>query len=158
MNYPDMLNKKLLIRYITREIFGLAGMGTALFWSAGSLTWLPAWGEVLVNAAWLTGMFFIMLRKHPALLAYRLGPKKGGAGWDTLIVSLMGLAQLARCIIAGLDFRYSWTGRIQPVFQVFGWIIGAGGYLLLLNAVYANPFFSQVYRVQKEREHRVIDS
>jgi hypothetical protein len=101
-----MMNPKLVTRYALRETMGTAIMGAALFWSAGRINWWPAWAAIAVMAAWSTATAIVILRFNPALLAERLGPRKGAKPWDTAIMSILGLAQLARYIIAGLDQRY----------------------------------------------------
>lgn len=59
-----------------------------------------------------------LLHYHPALLAERLGPRKGAKSWDTAILSLLGLVQLGRYIVAGLDQRYGWSMGIALPTQV----------------------------------------
>ena len=104
------VDRKLLARYIVREFMGLAMMGVALFWSAGTLKWWQTWAVLSVIAAWVIATLIVLLRIHPGLLAERLGPRKGAKPWDTAIMSALGLLQLARYVIAGLDRRYGWTG------------------------------------------------
>src|SRR5512136_545669 len=100
------MHRKLIARYIARETMGLVLMGVALFWSAGRIGWWPGWALLAVMAAWTVAMAIVILRLKPDLLAERLGPRKGAKPWDTAIMSTLGLAQLARYIVAGLDQRY----------------------------------------------------
>ena len=65
------MNKKLFTLHILNEILSVASMGVALFWSAGRLDWLPAWGLVAVTFAWTAATLAVTLRAHPALLAER---------------------------------------------------------------------------------------
>jgi len=96
---------KIILRYILRESMGVIMTGVALFWAAGTLAWWPGWAVLIIMTGWIVGTAVVILRLHPDLLAERLGPRKGAKRWDTAILSLIGLLQLARYIVAGLDFR-----------------------------------------------------
>lgn len=134
---------------------GLVVMGVALFWSAGRIDWWAAWAALAVMAAWSAAMAYVLIRISPDLLAERLGPRRGAESWDTAIISILGLTQLARYIVAGLDQRYGWTGGIPLAAQVSALIVCALGYTLFVWATACNPFFSQVVRIQTERGHTV---
>ncbi|MGB8648352.1 MAG: isoprenylcysteine carboxylmethyltransferase family protein [Anaerolineae bacterium] len=149
------MDSKLIARYAIRETLGLVGMGVALFWSAGRLDWWPAWAALAVMAGWTMAMAVVIVRFSPNLLRERLGPRKGAKPWDTAIMSLLGLAQLARYIVAGLDQRYGWTGEVPLVAQIAALIIGVLGYALFVWATASNAFFSQIVRIQIERGHTV---
>ncbi len=149
------LNRKLIARYAIRETLGLAVMGVALFWSAGRIDWWAAWAALGVMAAWIIATAVIIFRFNPGLLAERLGPRRGAKSWDTTIMSLVGLLQLARYIVAGLDQRYGWTGDFPLVAQVAALVVCISGYALVVWATAANPFFSQIVRIQAERGHVV---
>lgn len=149
------MDGKLIARYAFRETMGLVIMGVALFWSAGRFDWWPAWAALAVNLAWIAATAVVILRRNPALLAERLGPRKGAKPWDTAIMSLLGLTQLGRYIVAGLDQRYGWTGGLPLVAQVVALAVCALGYALFVWAIAANAFFSQIVRIQPERSHEV---
>jgi len=89
------------------------------------------------------------------LLAERLGPRKGGKRWDTAIMSTVGLLGLARLIVAGLDQRYGWTGGFPVSTQIFALVLSAAGYALGVWATASNAYFSQIVRIQTERDHTV---
>jgi protein-S-isoprenylcysteine O-methyltransferase Ste14 len=150
------MNTKLIIRYAFREIMGLIGMGVALFWSAGRIDWWPAWAALAVMAGWIVATAVIIFRLNPGLLAERLGPRKGDKSWDTAIISMLGLVQLLRYILAGLDQRYGWTGGLPLPVQTVAFIACALGYTLFTWATASNAFFSRVVRIQPERDHAVV--
>jgi protein-S-isoprenylcysteine O-methyltransferase Ste14 len=147
---------RLFLRYAFRETLGLAMMGVALFWPAGRLDWWPAWAALAVMAAWILATAIVILRFNRPLLAERLGPRKGAQGWDTAVMSLVGLLQLARYIIAGLDQRFGWTGRFPLPLQIAAAGLCFLGYVPFVWAAAANPFFSQIVRIQSERGHTVV--
>ena len=149
------LDKKLIARYVIRETLGIVVMGVALFWSAGQVTWWPAWAAIAVMLAWITATAIVILRFNRDLLAERLGPRKGAKPWDTAIMSIMGLLQLVRYIVAGLDQRYGWTDGFPLAAQIAALIVCALGYSLFVWATASNAFFSQIVRIQYERGHTV---
>jgi O-methyltransferase involved in polyketide biosynthesis/protein-S-isoprenylcysteine O-methyltransferase Ste14 len=100
----------------------------------------------------------VIFRFNPGLLAERLGPGPGAKLWDTVILSLLGLSQLGRYIIAGLDQRYDWTGSFPLAAQIAALMACVLGYALVVWATAANRFFSQIVRIQSERGHTVATS
>jgi protein-S-isoprenylcysteine O-methyltransferase Ste14 len=71
-------------------------------------------------------------------------------------MSMLGLAQLARYILAGLDQRYGWTGGFPLGAQITALILCLFGYGLVVWATASNAFFSQIVRIQTERGHTVV--
>lgn len=149
------MNTKLIARYAIRETMGIVVMGVALFWSAGQMDWWPAWASIAVMLAWITATAIVIFRFNPDLLAERLGPRKGAKPWDTAIMSTLGLTQLVRYIVAGLDQRYGWTGGFPLAAQIAALTVCVLGYALFVWATASNTFFSQIVRIQSERGHAV---
>ena len=147
---------KLIARYAIRETLGIVVMGMALFWSAGQIDWWPAWASIAVMLAWIMATAIVIFRFNPDLLAERLGPRKGAKPWDTAIMSILGLTQLVRYIIAGLDQRYGWTGDFPLAVQIAALTVCVLGYALVVWATASNAFFSQIVRIQSERGHAVV--
>jgi protein-S-isoprenylcysteine O-methyltransferase Ste14 len=152
---PGNMDTKLIVRYAIRETMGIVVMGVALFWSAGRIDWWPAWAAVAVMVAWIVATAIVVLRLNPDLLAERLGPRQGTKPWDTAIMSVVGLVQLARYILAGLDQRFGWTGGLPLAAQIAALAVCALGYALVVWATASNPFFSQIVRIQSERGQTV---
>jgi protein-S-isoprenylcysteine O-methyltransferase Ste14 len=151
------MDKKLIARYAIRETMGLAVMGVALFWSAGRIDWWAGWATMGVMFVWIVATAIVILRCRPDLLAERLGPRKGAKRWDTIIMSILGLAQLARYIIAGLDQRYGWAGGFPLAAQIAALIVCVLGYdVLFVWATASNAYFSQIVRIQPERGQTVV--
>lgn len=149
------MDRKLLSRYVIREALGLVMLGVALFWPAGRLDWWPGWALLGVTAAWVVATLVVIVRLHPALLAERLGPRKGSKPWDTAILGLLGVTQLARYVIAGFDQRYHWTGSMPLAMQIGALMLCLLGYAVFIWATAANAYFAQVVRIQAERGHTV---
>jgi protein-S-isoprenylcysteine O-methyltransferase Ste14 len=128
----------------------------ALFWPAGKLNWWPAWAALGVLVTWIVATAIVITRFTPDLFAERLGPRKGAKSWDTAILSIVGLLQLARYIVSGLDQRYGWTGGFPLLAQMIAFTSCFLGYALMVWATASNPFFSQIFRIQHERDHKVV--
>jgi protein-S-isoprenylcysteine O-methyltransferase Ste14 len=150
------MDSKLVIRYTVREALGLVVMGVALFWSAGKIGWWPAWGAIAVMLGWIVATAIIILRFNPGLLAERFGSRTGAKPWDVAITSILGLVQLVRYIVAGLDQRYGWTGGMPLAAQIAALVVCALGYALFVWATASNTFFSRIVRIQSERDHAVV--
>ena len=149
------MDTKLIVRYGIRETLGIVVMAVALFWPAGRIDWWAAWAAIAVMAAWITATAIVIVRFNPDLLAERLGPRKGAKPWDTAILSILGLTQLVRYIVAGFDQRYGWTGGFPLAAQTGALILCVLGYALVVWATASNAFFSQIVRIQSERGHTV---
>ena len=152
---PKNMDSRLIARFALREAMGILIMGVALFWSAGEIDWWPAWAALAVMLAWITATAVVILRFNQTLLAERLGPRKGAKPWDVAIMSMLGIIQLVRYVVAGLDHRYSWTGSFPYTAQLVALAICVLGYGLVAWATASNAFFSQVVRIQSERGHTV---
>ncbi len=152
------MDTKLVTRYALRETMGLVIMGVALFWSAGTVDWWPGWAVLAVMAGWIVATAVVIIRTNPDLLAERLGPRKGAKGWDTAILGALGLLQLGRYIVAGLDQRFGWTGDFPLAAQLAALGVCILGYTIVVWATASNAFFSQVVRIQPERGHTVVTS
>ena len=152
------MQSRLIARYALRETMGLTVMGIALFWPAGTLRWWPAWALLAVMLAWTAATAFIIVRLHPELLAERLGPRKGAKPWDTVIMSALALTQVARYVVAGFDHRFGWTPPYPLAAQLVALVVCIAGYTWFTWAMGSNAFFSQIVRIQSERDHRVAST
>lgn len=150
------MDNKIFVRYVVRESVGILGMGAALFWSAGTLHWWQALAVLLIMLVWSIATAVVILRSDPSLLAERLGPRKGAKRWDTVIMSVLGLVQLARYIVAGLDVRHGWSSPFSTAGQLVALVLCALGYVLMVWATASNRFFTQIVRIQKERGQIVV--
>jgi protein-S-isoprenylcysteine O-methyltransferase Ste14 len=152
------MDKKLFARFAIREFMGVLSMALALFWSAGGVGWWQGWALLALTSAWIVATATVILRHSPDLFAERLGPRKGAKRWDTTLMGVHGILQLAVLIVAGLDHRYSWSARISTAAEVAALILCSLGYILVVWATASNAFFSQIVRIQTERGHTVVSS
>ncbi len=150
------MDRKLIARYAIRETMGLVIMAVALFWSAGRIDWWGAWAALGVMAAWIAATAVIVVWINPDLLPERLGPRKGAKSWDLAIMGILGLAQLVRYVVAGLDQRFGWTGGLPLAAQAAALVVCVLGYALVVWATASNRYFSQIVRIQSERGQTVV--
>lgn len=149
------MNPKTILRFAFREMMGTVFVGVAVFWSAGRIDWWPGWAMIAILLGWIAATAVVILRINPDLLAERLSPGKGAKSWDTAIMGIVGIASLVRLIVAGLDQRYAWTGDFSLTGQIAALVACVLGYALVVWATAANAFFSQIVRIQTERDHTV---
>lgn len=152
----DVLEGRLVTRYLIREVISLLAVAAILFGSAGRLDWWGAWAMLAVTAGWIAGMTIVIRRRNPGLFAERQGLQKGAKGWDVVFTTAHSLLQLATFILAGLDKRYGWTQDMPVLVALIALVMAILGYALFLWAIAFNPFFSKIVRIQTERGHAVV--
>lgn len=130
-------------------------MGLELFLGSGKINWGWAWVflgmglfSVLVNS-------FFMLRSSPETIAERGRPKET-KDWDKLIAGTWLISQyFGLPLVAALDERFGWTGRLASGWHAFGVVMYATTLGLTGWAMISNAFFSTAVRIQEERGQQV---
>jgi protein-S-isoprenylcysteine O-methyltransferase Ste14 len=140
------------------DLLSVVFIGVALFWSAGRVTWWPAWAAIAVWLGSFLATDVLLLRSTPGLLAERMRPPQGAKQWDRILVSALRLMEFVRYLLAGFDRRYSWTGDFPPGLQIAALAVCVIGQALFVWAMASNAYFSQVVRIQSDRGHTVISN
>jgi protein-S-isoprenylcysteine O-methyltransferase Ste14 len=136
---------------------GVVFVAATLLLSAGRWDWVWGWALVAVYAAWVAAMALLLIRRNPELLAERAARNKRGKRWDTILLSVFGLLVMAKQILAGLEVR--WGGGQMPLaVHLTGLVVATLGQALGVWAMVANAFFSQVVRIQEDRDQTVVSS
>lgn len=147
---------------ILKRIFQLLMLvivqAAVLFVSAGSLCWSAGWWYAGLYLGMLVLALFIMLPNRGEVVEERSRGTCGGKNWDLLITRLMAIPALAFLVVAGLDQRLDLTPPFPPWARFSGALIFVLGYAIVVWAMYSNPFFSQVVRIQSERGHTAVSS
>jgi protein-S-isoprenylcysteine O-methyltransferase Ste14 len=155
----DTETKRGVVRWLIREVIGGSVIaGLSLFIPAGTLNWPMAWALVGVYLAWTAATAIVIVPRHPQLLIERMARRKDAKTWDTALMSVVGLATLAKHIVAGLDFRFGWTASVWQAplaLQVAALALAASGYALGVWAMAANAYFSKIVRIQDDRGQTV---
>ncbi len=142
-------------RWLRAGIIGVAMVGVMLFVSAGTVSWPMGWGIVAVYALWQVSMGLILWPTNPELLAERAQRVRDAESWDMALLSIAGIAQLAKYIVAGLDIRFGWSTGISTTAQILALVGCALSYALMNWAVACNAYFTKVVRIQRDRGHTV---
>lgn len=148
--------KRGVTRWAVRETVGVIMSALILFLCAGRWDWIWGWIAVIILAGWVVATAITVIPKNPALLAERVGPKKGAKTWDTAIMGVVGLIMLAVYVVAGLDVRNGWTVDFPIALQLVGMIAAVIGYAFVVWATSTNAYFSIIVRIQTERGHTVV--
>lgn len=140
-------------------LFWTAFFAVPYFLAAGDLWNWQGWIFVLVN--WISILYVqkVVYQKYPDLLNERREAGVKTKDWDRrLVIVLVAILPMLTAVVAGLDYRYQWTGPWPQAGVVAGlalYFIGSGW---VVAAMSANRFFSSHYRIQGERNHQVADT
>ncbi len=144
-------------RWLIREIVGSLFAAAILFGSAGRLDWAMGWALVGVYLVWTLATALTVIPTNPGMLVERTGPKAGTKKWDMAILGVIGVAEIAKYVVAGLDLRGGWSSQIPQSLQLAGLVMAALGQDVLLTwSMAANAFFAQTVRIQEDRSHTVV--
>jgi len=152
----DATMRRALLRSVLRDIMSMPLVAALLFIPAGTWRWPMGWAIVAVYAIWEIAQLAIVLPRSPELVAERVSGKFSDYRWDMVILSVMGLATIAKYVVAGLDLRYGWTGALPLAWQIAALVFATLGYGLTVWAMATNRFFAKVNRIQRERGHSVV--
>ena len=145
---------KLLLEALTKFACGLLLVGLLIFLPAGTFGYTYGW--LFVGLLFIPMLIagFVMFRKSPEFLKKRLDAKEK-QGKQKGVVALSGLMFTAGFVVAGLDFRFSWS-------DMPAWVVVAAAVLFLIAyALYAevmreNAYLSRAIKV--EQGQTVVDT
>ena len=148
------MNKKLFTEAIIKFLAGVILVGLLIFLPAGTLHFPNGWLLMSILFIPMFAAGLVMLKKNPNLLKSRLNAKEKQSEQQD-VLKMSGLMFLLGFILAGLDFRFDWSGL--PM-----WISFAASTLFLLSyLLYAevlreNAYLSRTIGVQEGQ--KVIDT
>ena len=149
------MNKiKLLLSAIIKYSFGIIFVGLLLFLPAGTIKFFNAWLFIglLFIPMFILGIFLFI--KSPELLEKRLNVKEKEKT-QKVVVGFSAILFLASFLIAGFDFRFSWS--TVPLWCV----ILASVFLIVSYALYAEVMRENIYlsrTIEVQENQKVIDS
>ena len=149
--------KRGVTRWLIREVMGVLFAAALLFGISGHLDWVMGWILVGTYALWVGGVAVILIPRYPEMLAERVNRSaKGTKKWDTAILSVVGVLELVRYVVAGLDMRWGWSPPFPLALQIAGVVVAVLAQDVLLTwSMASNAFFSMVVRIQDDRDHAV---
>jgi protein-S-isoprenylcysteine O-methyltransferase Ste14 len=131
-----------------------------LFLAAGTWSWDWAWIYTIASLLGWTALNVIVARENPALFNKRGRPTKemtaGSKRWDLILLSIYSILLFVVPIVAGLDYRYAWSGEVSPIIKILGIVLLMLGFVPLTWAMAANTFFEPSVRIQDG--HQVADN
>jgi protein-S-isoprenylcysteine O-methyltransferase Ste14 len=146
--------KKLMASAIIKFLMGLVLVGLLLFLPAGTLHYPCGW---LLVAVLFVPMFIagvVMLFRSPQLLEKRLDTKEKEAEQKS-VVALSGVMFIVAFVVAGLNFRYSWT--VMPSWAVWSAVaVFLLSYIMYAEVLRENAYLSRTIGVQENQ--KVIDT
>jgi protein-S-isoprenylcysteine O-methyltransferase Ste14 len=146
-------------RWVLTSFIFLVLLAASLFLCAGTLLWWQAWVYIFTAATILVLDYVVLVPISPDLLGERSRYQKGAKAWDQLLSRLMAtIGPFSIWIVAGLDYRNSWSDDFPAWVVVIAMEFVLLGGLLALWAMAANRYFIGMVRIQDERGHQVVDA
>ncbi len=142
-------------RAILRPVTSIILIFVILFISTGRWDYWQGWIFFLL---WIYNSLFTWILIPSEVVKERTKINPGTKKWDILIYITIILLSYIIPLIAALDgWKYHWTGNFPLGINVLGLVIVFLGYSLFNICIWKNKFFSGTVRIQKDREHYVID-
>lgn len=145
---------KLLCNALIKFTCGAAAVGLLIFLPAGTLAFPGGW--LLMGLLFVPMLIagFVMLAKQPALLARRLDAKEKQSAQKG-VLALSGLMFIGGFVVAGLDFRFSWS-RMPVAVTVVAAVLFLAAYALYAEVLRENAYLSRT--IQVEEGQTVVDT
>ncbi|AEH50329.1 methyltransferase family protein [Pseudothermotoga thermarum] len=144
------MRKDYVLKRLGQSAVQTGFFAVLLFFSAGSLTWRWAW--IYLGTCAIMAMSTVFILPEDSLKErnkYKTTIKK----WDKLIMFLNFFTILSAFVVAGLDYRFQWSPRLNLWIRVTAWFLMFFGNFLTTWAIVSNPFFVPGVRIQSERGH-----
>lgn len=138
---------KLLFSALIKVTLGILLVGALIFLPAGTLAFAKGW--LLLGLLFIPMLIagFVMLFKAPKLLAKRLDAKEK-QGDQKLVVAMSGLMFVAGFVVAGLDYRFSWS-RMPMAVTVASSVLFLVAYGLYAEVLRENAYLSRTVKVEE---------
>ncbi len=151
-----------MLRVPVRLAADAALVALLLFVSAGTLSWRRAWVLLAVLLIVRTASAVAVYRVNPGLLKERAKmPIHRDQPWtdQVLLLAILIAGFMGLPVIAGLDvFRWQVLPRPAPLLADLGLVLFTLGWGIKGLALRTNAFATAVLRVQRERQHAVVDT
>ena len=149
---------RMLVRLLADEVL----VGAVLFLAAGTLAWPNAWVLLAVQFIVRGVGALLVARAHPALVRERASLPVHAEQRTVdrfLVLGVLATGFLGIPLVAGLDaFHWHALPRPSGPATIIGLVVFGLGWVLKNIALWANAFAVTVVRVQREREHAVVDT
>ena len=145
---------KLFVNALIKYILGVLLIGGLIFIPAGTLEFINGW--IFLGVLFIP-MFFVMIVlsiKNPSLLEKRLNNKEKEI-MQKKVVLYTGIIFIVALIVAGLDFRYTWS-KIPNIVTYISTLVLLVSYVLYIEVMRENQFLSRSVEIQENQ--KVIDT
>ena len=145
---------KLFFHAIIKYILGVLIVGIFLFIPANSFNYWNGWlfMGLLFIPMFIAGI--VLMIKNPELLKKRLDVKEKESE-QKLVIFCSSIMFISGFIIAGLNYRYSWT-MLPNIVVIISSALFIIAYILYAEVLRENTYLSRVIEVQENQ--KVIDS
>lgn len=147
-------NIKLMVAASIKFLMGLVLVGLLLFLPAGTMLYPGGWLFIMVLFVPMLIVGLVMYFHSPELLEKRLNAKEKQTEQKS-VVALSGIMFVAVFVVAGLDFRFSWTVMPYCVVGV-AVVVFLLAYIMYAEVLRENEYLSRTIEVQEGQ--RVIDT
>ena len=138
---------KLFVSALVKFLIGLLLVGLLIFLPAGTLAYPGGLLFLCLLFVPMLLMGIVMLARARDLLAKRLDAKEKQAAQKG-VQSLSGLVFIAGFVLAGLDFRFSWSNVPLPV-VIAASVIFLTSYGLYAEVMRENAYLSRTVKVEE---------
>lgn len=145
---------KLLCNALTKFICGVLLVSLMIFLPAGTLCYTKGWLFMMLLFVPMLLAGFVMFLKAPALLAKRLDAKEKQVAQKG-VLALSGLMFIGGFVVAGLDYRFSWSEMPEAV-TVAASVLFLAAYALFAEVLRENAYLSRTVKV--EEGQKVVDT
>ena len=143
------MDMKLLLDAVKKTVAGVNLIGLLLFWPAGTMHYRNGWLFCAVLFIPVVIMGIVLFWKAPDLLRKRLQEKEEQAEQKS-VVALSGLMFVGGFVLAGLDYRFGWSG--MPDWLVYtAAVLFVVGYGLFAEVMRENAYLSRTVEVQENQ-------
>ena len=143
------MDTKLLLDAVKKTVAGVILIGLLLFLPAGTMQYWNGWLFCAVLFIPVVIMGVVLFLKAPDLLCKRLQEKEEQAEQRS-VVALSGLMFVGGFVLAGLDFRFGWSG--MPNWLVYtAAALFVVGYGLFAEVMRENAYLSRTVEVQENQ-------
>ena len=140
------------------SVLALAMVIALVFVPAGRLDWAAGWSYVALLGVSSALMVAYVMKRNPELARHRMRLGKGTKWWDGVALALIKVAFLSMVVLGGLDAgRFGWSSAPSWLIPV-GAVAHSVGLSIVTVSMAVNPHFETTVRIQRERDHRVVDA
>ncbi len=145
---------KLLRNALTKFICALLLVGLLIFLPAGTLHYAKGWLLITLLFVPMLLAGFVMLAKSPEFLKKRLDVREKQATQKG-VIAFSGLMFIAGFVVAGLDYRFSWSQMPLSV-TIIASVLFLTAYAIYAEVMRENAYLSRTIKV--EQGQKVVDT